>query len=171
MRVLIAACSLGAVLHAQPSPPNPFASQPPRQTAHLSLDASASPLAVAPGGAVTISFDVTPKPAIHVYAPGKHDYQVVSLDVTPQPWLKAAATKYPASEIYDFKPLNEKVEVYSKAFRLTREVTILATPEAKQALAGQTSVTIAATLAYQACDDAVCYKPAKVPVSFTVSLR
>jgi hypothetical protein len=153
MRVLLAVIVLGAGLQAQSPAPNPFASPAAKQTAHLSVDASAAPLAVAAGGTVTLSFEVTPKPDIHVYAPGKHDYQVVSLDVTPQPWLKAGATKYPASEIYDFKPLNEKVEVYSKPFRLTREVTILSTPEAKKALAGQASVTIAATLAYQACED------------------
>jgi hypothetical protein len=171
MRFFLAVIALGASLQAQGPVPNPFASQGPKQTAHLSVDASAAPMAVAAGGTVTLAFHVTPKKDIHVYAPGKHDYQVVSVEVAPQPWLKAAATNYPASEIYDFKPLNEKVEVYSKPFRLTREVTVLATPEAKKALAGQSSVTIAATLAYQACDDSVCYRPAKVPVSFTVKVQ
>jgi hypothetical protein len=171
MRVLLAMIGLGASLHAQAPAPNPFATGAPRQTAHLSVDASVTPMAVAAGGSVTLAFDVAPKKDIHVYAPGKHDYQVVSLEVTPQPWLKAGDTKYPASQIYDFKPLNEKVEVYSKPFRLTRVVTLLSTPEAKKALAGQTSVTIAATLAYQACDDSVCYRPAKVPVSLIVRIE
>jgi hypothetical protein len=171
MRVLLVSVCLGAAIQAQAPPPNPFAAKTPKQTAHLSVDAAASPTSIAAGGTVTLSFDVTPKQDIHVYAPGKHDYQVVSIDVAPQPWLRAAATKYPPSEIYDFKPLNEKVEVYSKRFRLTREVAILATPEAKKALAGQASVTIAATLAYQACDDAVCYRPATVPISFELTLK
>jgi hypothetical protein len=33
------------------------------------------------------------------------------------------------------------------------------------------TLTIDATLDYQACDDAVCFVPASVPVSFTVQVR
>ena len=68
-------------------------------------------------------------------------------------------------------PLDETVEVYSSRFRLTREVTLLDTPEARKALAGRSSVTVAGRLEYQACDDKVCYSPGKVPVSFVVSLK
>ncbi|MEZ5285422.1 MAG: hypothetical protein R2712_11575 [Vicinamibacterales bacterium] len=60
--------------------------------------------------------------------------------------------------------------VYSKPFRLTRQITILDTPEARKALAGRSSVELAGTLQYQACDDTVCYAPGKVPVSFTITL-
>ena len=56
---------------------------------------------------------------MHLYAPGKHDYQVVQLTIDPQPWLRLQATAYPSSEIYHFKPLDERVEVYAKPFRLT----------------------------------------------------
>ena len=80
-------------------------------------------------------------------------------------------TKYPASEKYYFAPLDETVEVYSSRFRLTREVTLLDTPEARKALAGRSSVTVAGRLEYQACDDKVCYSPGKVPVSFVVTLK
>ena len=38
-------------------------------------------------------------------------------------------------------------------------------------LGGMTSVTIAGALEYQACDDKVCFNPARVPVSFTVMLK
>ena len=69
------------------------------------------------------------------------------------------------------QPLDETVEVYSSRFRLTREVTLLDTPEARKALAGRSSVTVAGRLEYQACDDKVCYSPGKVPVSFVVSLK
>jgi hypothetical protein len=73
--------------------------------------------------------------------------------------------------MYHFEPLNETVEVYSNRFRLSRALTILATPDARKALDGRTSVTIAGALEYQACDDKVCYSPAKVPVAFTVTLK
>ena len=108
---------------------------------------------------------------MHLYAPGKHDYQVVQLVLDPQPWAKLESTKYPASEKYHFEPLNETVEVYSKAFRLTREMIVLDTPDARQLLAGQKSLTVSGRLEYQACDDKVCYSPSKVPVSFVVTIK
>jgi hypothetical protein len=36
----------------------------------------------------------------------------------PQPWLRPHETRCPPSEIYHFKPLDERVEVYSKPFQL-----------------------------------------------------
>ena len=47
---------------------------------------------------------------------------------------------------------------------MTRELTVLDTPDARKALAGQASVTVSGQLEYQACDDKVCYQPRKVPV-------
>lgn len=98
-----------------------------------------------------------------MYAPGTHDYRVVQLTVDPQPWLRAHDTRYPASEIYHFKPLDERVEVYSKPFRLIQDVTMLASPEMQKLLATMPSVTITGQLEYQACDDEICFNPARVP--------
>ncbi|MEZ5285423.1 MAG: hypothetical protein R2712_11580 [Vicinamibacterales bacterium] len=81
-------------------PPNPFGEPDRRTTNHLSLDAQVSRTSVAPGGSLTLRVDVTPRPAMHVYAPGEHDYQVIQLAVAPQPWLRAGPTEYPASETY-----------------------------------------------------------------------
>ena len=78
--------------------------------------------------------------------------------------------KYPPSEIYYFAPLDERVETYIKPFTLVQDVTVLGTPEARKALAGQKSVTVSGTLEYQACDDKVCYAPTKVPLSFTLDV-
>ena len=100
---------------------------------HVAVKASVSDETVAPGSRVTLAFDITPGRRIHVYAPGA-DYQVVSIKVDPQPILAAHETIYPASEIYFFEPLNEKVPVYQKPFRLTQDVTIAATSEAQKAL-------------------------------------
>jgi DsbC/DsbD-like thiol-disulfide interchange protein len=116
-----------------------------------------------PGERVSIIAAVTPRPGIHVYAPGTHDYRVVQLTVDPQPWLRAHDTRYPASEIYHFKPLDERVEVYSKPFRLIQDVTMLASPEMQKLLATMPSVTITGQLEYQACDDEICFNPARVP--------
>jgi hypothetical protein len=141
------------------------------RTNHLTLNASITDTTVAPGSRVSIVAQVTPRPTMHVYAPGRHSYQVVQLAIDPQPWLRAHDTVYPASEIYHFVPLDERVEVYVKPFRLTRDVTILATQEIQKQLAGLSSLTISGALEYQACDDRICYNPARVPVSFTVTVR
>jgi len=161
----------GTVASAQAPVPNPFGDAVRTSTSHLTVDSSISRPSAAPGDRLTLTLDVTPRRTLHVYAPGTHDYQVVGLSIDTHPWLRAGPTKYPPSEKYHFEPLDETVDVYSKAFRLAREVTILDTPDAKKALAGQSSVTIAGQLEYQACDDKVCYSPTKVPVRFTVTLK
>lgn len=140
-------------------------------TAHLTVNASISDTTVAPGERLTIVLSVTPRRGMHVYAPGKHDYQVVRLVVDPQPWLRVNAMQYPPSQIYYFKPLDERVEVYETLFRLTNDITILATPDIQKLLAGLTSVTVTGALEYQACDDKVCFNPGRVPLSFTLKLK
>jgi hypothetical protein len=140
-------------------------------TAHLSMSATISDATVAPGQRISIVVTVVPRSNMHVYAPGKHDYRVVRLNVDPQQWLRAHDPRYPPSEIYHFKPLNERVEVYSKPFRLIQDITILATPEAQKALATMATVTIVGTLEYQACDDNICYNPARLPFSFTLTTK
>jgi len=140
-------------------------------TPHLSLVPGSSADKIAPGAKVSLSFDITPRRGIHVYAPGKHTYQVVRMTLDPQPWLRAQPTTYPPSEMYHFEPLDERIEVYQKPFRLTEDVAMLSTPEAQKALAGQSSVTITGKLDYQACDDKVCYAPRTVPVKWTLAVQ
>src|SRR6187549_4265073 len=132
---------------------------------HLTLNTSISTTEITPGQKLSLTFDITPKRAMHVYAPGKHDYQVIAVKIDPQPWLKVAPTTYPPSEIYYFKELDEKVETYGKPFTLVQDITVLNTAAAKKALASG-SAQLTGTLQYQACDDKVCYAPTKVPVTF-----
>ena len=137
---------------------------------HIAVKASVSDSVVAPGSRVTLSFDITPGRRIHVYAPGA-DYQVVAVKLDPQPVLAAHDIVYPASEIYFFEPLNEKVPVYQKPFRLTQDVTVAATREAQQALAGMQTLTLTGKLEYQACDDKVCFKPNAIPFKFELKVK
>jgi hypothetical protein len=150
---------------------NPGSATVSADTAHLSMSATISDATVAPGERISIVVTITPRSNMHVYAPGKHDYRVVRLNIDPQSWLRAHDPRYPPSEIYHFKPLNERVEVYSKPFRLIQDVTILATPEVQKALATMPTVTIAGALEYQACDDKICYNPARVPFSFSLATK
>ena len=119
---------------------------------------------------VSIAFAVTPKRNMHVYAPGKHDYQVIAVKLDPQPWLKAEPTTYPPSEIYYFKELDEKVETYGQPFTLVQHITVLNTAAAKKALAAG-PVRLSGVLTYQACDDKLCYAPSKVPVNFALTVK
>ena len=139
-------------------------------TMHLTVNTSINAAEVKAGDKVSVTFDITPKRNMHVYAPGKHDYQVIAVKIDPQPWLKVAPTTYPPSEIYYFKELDEKVETYGKPFKLVQDVTILNTAAAKKALAAS-PVKLTGKLEYQACDDRVCYAPAKVPVSFDLTVK
>ena len=139
-------------------------------TMHLTVLTSVSATEIAPGQKLSLSFAVTPKRNMHVYAPGKHDYQVIAVKLDPQPWLKVLPTTYPPSEIYHFKELDEKVETYGHPFTLVQDLTILDTAAAKKALAAG-PIKLSGRLEYQACDDKVCYAPSKVPVSFALTVK
>jgi peroxiredoxin Q/BCP len=140
-------------------------------TGHLDLTTYTTDRDIAPGNRFSIVVEITPKPGVHVYAPGAKDYRIVALDIVSQPFLRTDAVTYPASEIYHFKPLDERVPVYQKPFRLVREVVLEGQPQAQAAYRGQESLTISGTLEYQACDDKVCFNPVALPLSWTIGLR
>lgn len=94
----------------------------------------------------------------------------MSLKIAPPPFVRALPIQYPPSEIYYFKPLDERVPVYEKGFTLLQEVVVEATTASERALRGQKTLTLTGTLEYQACDDKVCFNPAAVPISWTVAL-
>lgn len=140
-------------------------------TAQLDVVAFPSDPSVVPGNRFSLIFDVTPHRNMHVYAPGASSYRIVSIAVTPQPFVQLQPLRYPQSEIYFFKPLNERVPVYQKPFRLVQDVLLEGSTAAQKALQGKDSLAITASLEYQACDDKACYNPAAVPVTLTLSLR
>ena len=63
------------------------------------------------------------------------------------------ATVYPPSEIHDFKEPNKKVEVYSKPFKLLRDVNIQSSVKRKEGLAATPSPIFTGNLEYQVCDE------------------
>jgi peroxiredoxin len=137
----------------------------------VELTSFVSDTEVAPGNRVSIVLDVVPKKGMHVYAPGAAGYKVIGLRLDEQPFVKPLPMIYPASEIYHFKPLNERVPVFQKAVRLTQDVLIEGTAQAQAAWRDKTVVTLSGTVEYQACDDKVCYNPVSAPVSFNVALK
>jgi peroxiredoxin len=140
-------------------------------TAHLDVKTYPSEAAIAPGNRFSIAFDITPRPRVHVYAPGASGYRAIGVTMAPQPFVRVLPLKYPKSQIYFFKPLNERIPVYEKPFTLVQEVILEGHPDAQTAFRGKDSVTLTGTLDYQACDDKVCFIPSSVPLSWTLSLR
>jgi len=140
-------------------------------TAHIDVTAFATDMEIAPGNHFSLVFDVVPKRGIHVYAPGATGYRVVSLAVAPQPFVQQQPVRYPPSEIYFFKPLNERVPVYQKPFRLVQEMLIEGSQQAQAAIQGKASLTIDGRFEYQACDDKECFNPTTIPLSWTLAFK
>src|SRR5882672_5703430 len=151
-------------LSAQATPTLQFRGNQPLSK-HAAIATAPATLTAAPGGKVALFVDMTPNPGVHVYAPGAKDYLPVKVTLKPQADLKAGKITYPKSEMMFFAPLNETVPVYQKPFRLAQDVTL-----GKSLKAGST-LTLAGTLEFQACDDKVCFVPESVPVTWTVAVK
>lgn len=139
-------------------------------TGHLTVTSYPSHPEISVGSHFSLALDVDPGSGMHVYAPGASGYRVIGLTIDPQPFVRLLPMEYPASEIYHFEPLDERVPVYQKPFTLLQDVFVEATPAAAAALRDQPTVTLNGSLEYQACDDRLCYDPVSVPLSWTVVL-
>jgi AhpC/TSA family len=140
-------------------------------TSHLDVKTYPSDPDLAPGNRFSLIVDIEPHKNIHVYAPGAKEYKPVRLIIDPDPRLRILSLSYPRSEIYDFKPLNERVPVYQKPFRLIQELVLEGTPQAQAVLKGKTGITLHGTLEYQACDERECFNPVSLPLTWTIALR
>ena len=175
--LVLTGVAAGVAMAAQqpkPQPAEPPALQRPTtgdrsklvtETKHLSISTSASVQSAARGGKVSLFVDVAPRPKMHVYAPEqKADYIPISLTLKATDGVRAESIQFPPAETYFFAPLKETQRVYGKPFRIVQPVTL------GKELKGD-SVTIAGTVRYQACDDAICYVPQNVPVAWTIALK
>jgi hypothetical protein len=142
------------------------------ETGQLTLKTTTSDLVVAPGARFAVFVDVAPKSRMHVYSPDQTTYIPVALEITPNEAIKVHAPRFPPSEEYLFKPLNERQRVYSRPFRIVNEVTVAWTPAVRErARAADAMLTVNGSLRYQACDDKVCYQPVTVPLTWNVRLE
>jgi peroxiredoxin len=130
-----------------------------------------SDAAIAPGNRFSVVAQITPHKGVHVYAPGAKNYKVIDLKVLPAKYIRTLKPVYPRSEIYFFKPLNERVPTFQKPFTISQDVVLDGQASTRTALAKQTSMTIGGVLTYQACDDRLCYDQVTLPLSWTVGLK
>ena len=142
-------------------------------TAHLKLTAYPSNPSITLGTRFSVAVEVEPNPDIHVYAPGAEQmgYRVIGLTMAPAPYVRFEPVEFPASEIYHFEPLDERVPVYQRPFVLVQEAVVDGARETEEALAEIDAMTLTGTLDYQACDDAICFDPVSVPLSFTFEVE
>jgi len=138
---------------------------------HLEVTTFVTDQTVAPGTHFSIVLDVTPGRRVHVYAPGVVGYKPIALTITSQPGIVARTAQFPKATDYFFEPLNEHVNVFDRPFRIIQDVMIDASRDMETMLKDRTSLTIQATLDYQACDDKICFNPQSVPLSWTVGLK
>ena len=142
-------------------------------TAHLTLTAYPSNPNITVGTKFSVAIDIEPNANIHLYAPGADQlgYRVVGLTLAEVPHIRFEPVEFPESEIYHFKPLDERVPVYQQPFTLLQEAVVSGEPEAAEALAKIDAITLSGTLDYQACDDKLCFDPVSVPLSFTLDVE
>jgi hypothetical protein len=138
--------------------------------AQLTATLGVSDVIAAPGQRVTLILDLTPKPGMHVYAPGQTGYAPVTITLDPSPDFKAQPARFPAPGTYFYAPLKETVRVYSKPVRVTQDVTLALSPEFRKRAAAKETLVITGSLTYQACDDKVCYLKQTHPVSWSMTL-
>ena len=79
-------------LLAQLIPPAP-------KPGHAAILSSPAEVNGAAGAKLALFVDVTPKPGIHVYAPGSKDYIPITVKLNAQPEIKAGKVAYPKSEM------------------------------------------------------------------------
>jgi DsbC/DsbD-like thiol-disulfide interchange protein len=161
VKTIAFAVALSTVAFAQAVPTLQFRGA--QGSAHATISASPVQVGAPPGGKLALFVDVTPKPGLHVYAPGTKDYIPITVKLEPQQDVRIGKLTYPKSETMTFD--DEKVPVFQKPFRLTQDVVL-----GKSVSPGST-VTIAGTVHLQACDDHVCFPPENVPVSWTVTVK
>jgi peroxiredoxin len=137
---------------------------------HLALRSGASDAIAAPGDRITLMVDATPGPKIHVYSPEQKNYIPVALKLDASADVRLHPVQFPPSGTYFYAPLNETVRVYSKPFRVIQDVTVALTPALQKRAAAKQPLTVTGMFEYQACDDAVCYRPESVPLRWTVTL-
>jgi len=136
---------------------------PAPKPGHATIVASPTEVSGKAGTKLVLFVDVTPKPGMHVYAPGNADYIPITVKLNPATEIKPGKIAYPKSEVMTLA--DEKVSVFQKPFRLTQDVTL-----EKSAKIGST-IAVAGTVQYQACDDRVCYPPESAPVTWAVTVK
>jgi peroxiredoxin len=129
------------------------------ETPHLALTARLSQDVARPGNRVTMVVDIELPERMHIYAPEVEGYIPVEFNMDAHPEVTLHPVEFPEAEILYLEAIDERVPVYHDAVRITQDFTVSQEPASE-------TVELTGELAYQACDDEICFLPTDVPVSF-----
>jgi hypothetical protein len=154
----------GATRQSAPDPAIHLATTVPARQLALTIGTDRTP--VRPGQPLTLVVAVTPRPRMHVYAPGEPDYIPIDLTVDKGAGYQVAAEGpvYPAARQMYLEAVNQRVRVYDRPFRITVPMAVSRTP-------GSGPLEVTGTLRYQACDDSVCYRPESVKLAWKIPVQ
>jgi hypothetical protein len=102
---------------------------------------------------------VRPRAGMRLYAPGEQDYVGVAIVLDEAQPARLGPARLPAPSTYVFPPTGESNRVFSAPFTL--EVPVHA-----KAGAGRQPERLTGRFEYQACDETLCYKPVRIPLSW-----
>lgn len=117
---------------------------------------------VSGGQTISLVADIDLYDKVHLYAPGS-SYRAVDIKIADNPALQQGELSLPEPEMIYLEAIDETVPVYHGKVRISREVAI------SPLFRGDT-VTIAATLDYQTCDDELCYLPDQMALEFELKM-
>jgi hypothetical protein len=142
---------------------------------HLNLRLGQSDVVVGPGSRVTLTLDITLPPKMHVYAPSAHGYKPISLVLEKIPEINLRPPQYPESKVLYLPAIHEDAPVFEGKFKIVQDVLISYSEDFRKSVQAMPSGTtrplrLKGTLFYQACDDAVCYMPEKLLLSWDLSV-
>lgn len=129
--------------------------------------APVAPVTVARGGSAAVELDFRVAKGFHINSnqPTSEYLLPTALKLDPPSDIVIANLAYPPGQDYSFSfAPDEKLNVYTGDFTVRGTVKTTRTVPAG-------TYRVHGTLSYQACDNAACYPPKKLPVAFDVHVR
>lgn len=144
----------------------PVAPQGIRRLDYLEVHTMASEERLYPGNVFTLFVDVHPKPGVHVYAPGSHEYQGMQVTLEEQPYVNVRGVQYAPAETLTLPLLGEALPVYSRPVRVSIDAALVSRLDMAPLLESRDPLEIRGTIRLQACDDRICWPPQTFPLEW-----
>ena len=117
-------------------------------------------VAVASDGSISLAVEIAPRPRMHVYAPGKHDYRVITMSCRSPRAFDRGRSSIP-------RPRSIISSLSTSAFPCIRNRSHSKWRRGPVRPPRGPPLKVAGHLDYQACDDQVCFAPVSVPLAWT----
>lgn len=127
---------------------------------HVRVVLKQSAETIRPGGKIRLIAEVKMPKGMHVYAPGiDPPYRPIQMKLAPAKGVRFSPVKYPASKKVRLEAIDEIVPVFSDSVALETTATVGSLSSA---------IEVKGAIDYQVCDDRICYRPEKIPVSWRI---